>query len=278
MAGDTIIAYGRVGLKRLVSVPGWVVLAGLAVPWWIAAAAVEGHGRFVNEYVLFDQLRFYFGRGDGHDWSAVVSPVSFGVTVLLPWGVLLPFAVRRAICESSPDTRRRLRLLLVWLVTVFACIAVSGRQRERYYLPLCPAAALLIGWWYSTLAGRLRVRAFAGAWIAVAVVGAVVVTLDTPRYNATTDLLEVLAVLPSRPAPVFALDVQDLDLSSCEQRVHGGEELYVIISERMLDEQQRSDSCSRPVARGLVTRRPFMLLDPTICGPRRSASDGRPRG
>jgi hypothetical protein len=43
------------------------------------------------------------------------------------------------------------------------------------------AAALLIGWWYSTLAWRWRAHAFAGVWTAVVAIGAVVVTLDTPR-------------------------------------------------------------------------------------------------
>jgi len=66
--------------------------------------------------------------------------------------VLLPLAVRRAVRERDPDTRRRVRLVLVWLTTVFVIMAMSGQQRERYYLPLCPVAALLIGWWYSTLA------------------------------------------------------------------------------------------------------------------------------
>src|SRR5437660_905078 len=83
----------------------------------------------------------------------------------------------------------------VWLGTVFVMMAVSGKQRERYYLPLCPAAALLIGWWYSTLAWRGRARAFAGAWIAVVAAGIVLVKLDTPHFNATTDLHALQAVL-----------------------------------------------------------------------------------
>jgi hypothetical protein len=201
----------------------------------------------------------------------------FGVTVL-PWALLLPAALRRAVRERDPHTWRRVRLLLVWLTTVFALMAVSSQQRERYYLPLCPVAALLIGWWYSTLAWRWRARAFAGAWIAVVAVGATVVTLDTPRYNATTDLREVRAVLPPTPTRVFALDLQDLALSfnldrpvvncknyeSCVQRVRDGEGRYILISNRLLDQQPRG-SCSRRIATGVVTRRPFTVLDPTLC-------------
>jgi 4-amino-4-deoxy-L-arabinose transferase-like glycosyltransferase len=274
---DAIVTEGT-GLKRLVSFPGWLALAALAVPWWLAAASSGGQRRFVTEYVLSDQLYRYFGRGGRQDWWALAAPVTFGVTVLLPWVLLLPGALRRAVRESDPDTRRRVRLLLVWLATVFALMAVSSQQRERYYLPLCPVAALLIGWWYSTSAWRWRARAFTGTWIAVAAVGAVVVALDTPRYNATTDLREVRAVLPPAPARVFALDLQDLALSfnldrpvvncknyeSCVQRVREGEGRYVLISNRLLGQQPRG-SCLRPVATGVVTRRPFTVLDPTLC-------------
>jgi len=275
---DAIVTEGAAGLKRLVSLPGWLALAALAVPWWLVAAESGGQRRFVTEYVLSDQLYRYFGRGGRQIWWALATPVVFGVTVLLPWALLLPAALRRAVRERDPHTWRRVRLLLVWLTTVFALMAVSSQQRERYYLPLCPVAALLIGWWYSTLAWRWRARAFAGAWIAVVAVGATVVTLDTPRYNATTDLREVRAVLPPTPTRVFALDLQDLALSfnldrpvvncknyeSCVQRVRDGEGRYILISNRLLDQQPRG-SCSRRIATGVVTRRPFTVLDPTLC-------------
>ena len=287
---DASLAEGLAGLKRLVSLPGWIVLVAIAVPWWIAAAAFVGYGRFVSEYVLADQGR-YFVRSGRPDWWGSAAALGFAITVLLPWGVLLPLAVRRAVRERDPDTQRRVRLLLVWLTTVFVIMAVSGQQRERYYLPLCPVAALLIGWWYSTLAWRWRARAFVGAWAAVVVVGAVVVTLDTPRYNATTNLRTVRAVLPSSPTRVFALDLQDLALSfnldrpvvncknyqSCEQRVRNGEGGYVLISDRLL-EQQPAGSCMRPVATGLVTRRPFTVLDPTQCAQAGSGASSRPPG
>src|SRR5215467_10621465 len=287
---DAFLADRLAGLKRLVSLPGWVVLVAIAVPWWIAAAASVGLGQFVGEYVLGDQGR-YFVRSGRHDWWASAEPLGFAVTVLLPWGVLLPLALWRAVRERDPNTRRRVRLLLVWLTTVFAIMAVSGQQRERYYLPLCPVAALLIGWWYSTLAWQWRAWAFAGAWTVVVAVGAVVVTLDTPRYNATTDLRATRSALQSAPTRVFALDLQDLAVSfyldrpvvncknyqSCEQRVRHGEGRYVLISDRMLA-QQRAGTCLRPVATGLVTRRPLTVLDPTLCAETRSAAGGRPPG
>jgi 4-amino-4-deoxy-L-arabinose transferase-like glycosyltransferase len=288
--GDTIIAHGGGGLKRLVSIPGWVVLACLALPWWIVAATSAGHKRFVHGFVLNDQLLSYFGR-DAWGWQSIAEPVSFAVSVLLPWGLLLPFAIRRALREADPNTVRRVRLLLVWLVTVFVIMAVSGKQRERYYLPLCPAAALLIGWWYSTLAWRGRARAFAGAWIAVVAAGVVLVKLDTQHFNATTDLRALRGVLSQAPAPLYSLDLQDLALSfnldrtvvnvktlqRFEARVRRGEMGYLIISDRALA-TRFGDACMRRIARGLVTRQPFTVLYPSGCGPRASSPGDRRAG
>jgi len=277
---DTILTHGMVGLKRLVSIPGWILLAALAVPWWIVAAMSGGRTRFVQGFVLNDQLLFYFGR-PVWGWRTTFEPIVHAVTVLLPWGLLLPFAVRRALREADPVTLRRLRLLLSWLVTAFVLIAVSGRQRDRYYLALCPAAALLIGWWYSTLAWRWRAPAFAGACIAVVAGGVVFVTLDTPRFNATTDLHELRAVLARAPADLFAYDLQDLALSfnldrpvvndknyqRFEARARQGQMAYLIISDRAL-RTQRVDPCMRHIASGLVTERPFTVLDPSGCSNR----------
>src|SRR5262249_6360900 len=162
----TIVVRGASGLKRLFSIPGWILLGLIAVPWWILAAASGGRHGFVQGVVVNDQLLAYFGR-IGWRWRAIREPCVHAVTVLLPWALLLPFAIRRAVRGGNAETTCRIRLLLAWLATAFAVVAVSGTQRDRYYLPLCPAAALLIGWWYSTLAWKRRAQTFAAAWMAV---------------------------------------------------------------------------------------------------------------
>jgi 4-amino-4-deoxy-L-arabinose transferase-like glycosyltransferase len=277
---DTIMTDGRAGLKRLVSIPGWIVLAALAVPWWVMAATSGGRARFVHGVVMNDQLLSYFWRPKW-SWWTLYEPFVHAVTVLLPWALVLPFAVRQAIRATDPDTRRRLRLLLVWGATAFVLVAISGRQRDRYYLPLCPAAALLIGWWYSTLTWPRRSTVFAVVWVTVAVAGAVLVTVDDARFNATTDLGELQAALaqePLVPTVLLSVDLQDLALSfnldrpvvnekdykGFEARARKGETRYLLISDRALA-AERVDRCVRRVASGVVTRRPFTALDPRRC-------------
>ncbi|MBI1848622.1 MAG: glycosyltransferase family 39 protein [Candidatus Rokubacteria bacterium] len=285
---DTLTSEGTRGLKRLVSLPGFILLAALAVPWWIVAAASGGQDRFVGGVVYNDQLFWYFLR-ESWGWRTFLEPLGHALAILVPWVLVLPFAARRALREDDPETARRTRLLLVWLVTVFVFMAVSGNQRERYYLPLCPAAALLVGWWYSTLAWRARARGFAAAWVVVVAVGAVAVKVHTPRFNATTDLSAVRAVLARAPAPLYSTDVPELVLSfnldrpvlinpsyrAFERMVREGKPGYLIISDRVLA-TQAGDTCMSRVARGLATRREFTMLDPKGCGARAS-SPGAPR-
>jgi 4-amino-4-deoxy-L-arabinose transferase-like glycosyltransferase len=284
VAVDTLATHGRIGLKRLVSIPGWIVLAALGVPWWILASMAGGRTRFVHGFVVNDQLWFYFSHPVWR-WQTIVAPFVHAVTVVLPWGVLLPFAVCRGFREADPGTRRRVRLLLSWLATAFVLLALSGQQRDRYYLPLCPAVALMIGWWYSTLAWRWRAPAFAAALIAVVASGVAVVTVETPRFNATTDLQKLRSVLARTPGPLFAIDVQDLAVSfnvdrpvmndktyrRFEARARQGKPGYLIISDRAL-RAEAIDPCMRRIATGVVTGQPFTVLEPSGCHERAPAS------
>jgi hypothetical protein len=136
----------------------------------------------------------------------------------------------------------------------------------------------LLAWWYSTLASRWRARAFAVVWLVVVAGGAVLITLDTPRFNSTTDLRELKAVLARAPAPLFAFDLQDLALSfnldrpvvndknyqTFESRARRGEMGYLIVSDRALRAAHVAP-CMRRIANGVVTGRSFTVLDPTDC-------------
>ncbi len=122
-------------------------------------------------------------------------------------------------------------------------------------------------------------------------VGGGLVKLETPRFNATTDLRALRAVLSRSPAPLFSLDLQDLALSfnldrsvvnaktlqRFEDHVRQGAMGYLIISDRALAAKP-GDPCMRSIARGVVTRQPFTVLDPSGCGWRPLSSDDRRGG
>jgi hypothetical protein len=96
-----LVTFGAGGLKRLVSIPGCLALLALAVPRWVAAAIAGGREQFVQDFVFNDQLLYYFTRYLWN-WQVMVQPIILAVTVLVPWSVLLPFAIRRALRQTDP--------------------------------------------------------------------------------------------------------------------------------------------------------------------------------
>jgi hypothetical protein len=71
--------------------------------------------------------------------------------------------------------------------------------------------------------------------------------------------------------------VNDKNFQRFEVRVRQGEMGYLIISDRALRTQPGAP-CMRRIARGLVTRQPFTVLDPTGCSRRALSPDDRRSG
>jgi 4-amino-4-deoxy-L-arabinose transferase-like glycosyltransferase len=72
--------------------------------------------------------------------------------------VVLPPAVWQAVTavrRRAPE-REALGFVIAWAVTLLACLGIAQEQRLRYYLPLVPPVALLIGWWAARIAGGER--------------------------------------------------------------------------------------------------------------------------
>ncbi len=264
----TCATYGWSGPARLASTPGLLVLVLMLVPWWVLAAAA-GRGTFIHDVVGADMLRWYLPI-QGWRWRNLTEPVGQALTVLLPWSLVLPLALRSAVRTADPDQARRLRLLLAWVGAMFALFAVSEQQRMRYYLPLCPAAALLIAAWYSSLTLRRRTAAFACAWVMVAAGLGIWQEVAGARHNAATELRAIARVARRQPLPLYAFDAPGLvlefyldravvvlpDYRHFERSVHRGS---VIIADRALP-ASREGAALRHVADGLVDGRRLSML------------------
>ena len=83
----------------------------------------------------------------------------------------------------------------------------------RYYLPLCPPAALLIGIWYERL--RIRYRTELALFVAaITVLGLVLWQMnDDARHNANTDLSSVGYEARQADIPLYAIGVPELVLA-----------------------------------------------------------------
>src|SRR5438445_215251 len=197
-------------------------------------------------------------------WNRAIEPLGAALTILLPWSLLLPFAVRWAARRWKTHAAAGERLALIWSITFFVVVAASSRQRWRYYLPLCvPGSLLIAGWLWSRGVWR-QMAISVTAWVVVAstlVFGEVYVTA---RDNRGTELRTIARALQREPAPLFALEAPELVFSFYLRRsipvVSSTAELrgvdppvYVIARDPPAPE------AFDPVAQGFVKGRPFVL-------------------
>jgi 4-amino-4-deoxy-L-arabinose transferase-like glycosyltransferase len=262
-----IATYGWTGPLRLASRTG-LALLGLAVVAWSGLALGVGRGAMVAEVVMND-YGAYFMAGSSV-WRGLSEPLANAFTILLPWSLLLPIALGSALRAVEPARQPGTRLAVVWATVVFVAVALSHRQRWRYYLPLCTPVALLLGAWVRDLRWRWRTRVFAVAWIVVAVGLAVGQTTLTARQNRATDWRAIAEEAGRIPGPLFALEAPELvfefylglpilvipDYQTFAQRP---EARYLLAPDRNVSRFPAS-ARMRAIASGLIAGRRFVLL------------------
>jgi len=264
------LTYGWSGLRRLVSAPGMLLLAFLVGAWVVLSVLASRAEQLVNDVVVADLLLWYVPtRAPG--WHQALQPPLQALTILLPWSVLLPGAIWIAFRPVGPESARRTRFLLLWLGVVFVLVAVTREQRMRYYLPLCPPAALLIAGWYATLRSRRRALGFACVWVLVVASGLTIDSYARARHNARTDLDAASREL-SRATRMYAVDVPELVFAfylerpvtilpayhDFEVRARHGDADLLIIAERAMPASLGDDL--HQVATAVVDRRRLSIL------------------
>jgi len=199
------------GVTRMRAGVGITMLALLVAPWWLLAANA-GREQFVRDVLQNDMVQGYDPLR-AWSWRRVVEPLGAAVTILLPWSLLLPFAVRWAARRWKTEHAAGERLALLWAITVFVAVAASYRQRWRYYLPLCVPGALLVAGWVRTRFSSSRMAVSFAVWAVVAGALAVGEAYVTVRHNRGTELRAIAQAVERAPAPVFAADAPELVLS-----------------------------------------------------------------
>ena len=203
-----LMAHGGSGLRRLSSPLGIGILA-LLVASWAAMAGSAGGASFVDEVLTQDFVLAYFVSGPwGH--GSILHAIGQAISILLPWVILMPVALWSSVRTRDREDRREIFLVVAWLVAVFVLVALSHRQRWRYYLPLCPPAAMLVAGWLGRVRWRRRNDAFGAAWLVVAaalVTGQVAVTA---RQARSTDWGQIAAEATKTRGSLFALGAPEI--------------------------------------------------------------------
>jgi 4-amino-4-deoxy-L-arabinose transferase len=126
-----------------------VVAIAVSLPWALAVHAQEpDYWRF---FFWHEHIRRFAGDDAQHDapwWFYLPLLVAFS----LPWGALLPSALRQAWKTRG---QARIGFLLLWLVMPLLFFSLSNGKLPSYILPCLLPLALLMG---HTLADRLKLE------------------------------------------------------------------------------------------------------------------------
>jgi len=175
-------------LKQMRVVEGGLAAVSLAGVWYVLAVAHGGKAFLYKQLWVENVGRFIAAgaTGAGHEHAFYYMIGGF-FTGFAPWSF---FAIPLGIHLYA--NRRRLEALgylypIVWLAVVFVFYSVSASKRTVYLLPIYPAAALLLGAWWSRIASEpdavplplVRVLRAVAVALALAVVAAILVLLAT---------------------------------------------------------------------------------------------------
>ena len=259
--------YGWAGPLRLAS-PAGLALLGVAVVAWSGLALGVGRGTMVTDVVVND-YGAYFTAGSSVR-RGLFEPLGHALTILLPWSLLLPIALARLLRGVEPERQAGTRLAAIWAAVVFVAVALSHRQRWRYYLPLCAPMALLLAVLVRDSRWPRRTQAFAVAWVVVAVGLAIGQITLTARHNRATDWRAFAPEAGRIPGSLFALDAPELVFQFYLVRpvmvtpdyqtfAQTPDARYLLAPERSASRLPASDHL-RALAAGPIAGRRFVLL------------------
>ncbi|MEW6440344.1 MAG: glycosyltransferase family 39 protein [bacterium] len=125
----------------------WTLLAALVpVLAWLVPACIQG-GPEYTQVILWKQNVGRAVTGWAHK-----KPLTFYLEVLpgglAPWVVMLPGALWAWLAKRAAGATgeaQRWRLPLAWFGVVFVFLSLISAKRDKYLLPVYPAASLIIG-------------------------------------------------------------------------------------------------------------------------------------
>ena len=148
-----IFAFLQRGLKKFWSYDlllGCLLSLVVVLAWLIPACLVGG-----EEYTKRILLEQTVGRLSGHGAHVHARSFFFYFTrfpiEFLPWIVFLPTAFVFGLRRGEGVRRKELLFLSVWFIFIFVFFTFVKGKKDNYILPLYPAAAILIGWFWDRL-------------------------------------------------------------------------------------------------------------------------------
>ena len=213
LIGPTALVLVLLGarLRWRSAILGTLVVAGLALPWFVWANHATG-GEFVRVFFWHHNVARFAGTSAtlaSHPWWYYAPRFAID---FLPWTPALAFLLVWGIRSGRTD--RVFRFGVVWFVVMVAVLSAAKFKRADYLLPAFPGAAIALGCaaesWLSSRSnprsGRAARWAF-GLTVAGVVVGWQVMTfVIEPAEEARQEKRAFAAVIREHaPAPAQIL-------------------------------------------------------------------------
>jgi 4-amino-4-deoxy-L-arabinose transferase-like glycosyltransferase len=126
----------RGAVRRFHAVPGLIVTAAIAAPWFVAITIREPS--FFDFYFIGEHFRRFFDANYSHD-----QPIYYYFPIIIggfaPWTLAVPFIPWRRL---TPNPARR--FCLIAGATVFVLFSLSSAKLVPYILPAIPPLAIVI--------------------------------------------------------------------------------------------------------------------------------------
>ena len=126
---------------------GMLLFTGIAAPWYILISLQN------PDYFEYFFLKQNFGSFFEDEHSRHLEPFYYYLPLLFggffPWILFLPLAIYNAIRKKMKSHRDGILYILIWFAAIFVFFSSASSKLGSYILPVFPALALLVGFfWY----------------------------------------------------------------------------------------------------------------------------------
>jgi 4-amino-4-deoxy-L-arabinose transferase-like glycosyltransferase len=136
--------------------PGPLIIGAMLASSWYVACYIGGRFGFLDRQLAGENVGRFFGAlGAMAPWY-YAKPLALNS---VPMSLLVPIAAPPAGDDSPASASSRAlvaaRLIAIFWVVSVVFFSIAAYKRRAYLLPLWPASAVLLAWWFATL-DRLR--------------------------------------------------------------------------------------------------------------------------
>ncbi|GMQ97257.1 MAG: hypothetical protein BMS9Abin15_0963 [Gammaproteobacteria bacterium] len=156
-------------LKRHLPLWGFLVFLAISLPWY-ALVIIKAPPDLVHNMFLAEPANWLEGKTSASQSALWWVYLPYLLAGLFPWSLFLPVALVFAALRLIKGHDRQLLMLLFWFLGGLVLFSVGGKKAARYLLPMLPAGALLIGWYFKQLTVAFKKRPDWGTLMAAALV------------------------------------------------------------------------------------------------------------